>query len=62
MKNMKKLACRDVGVNCNFVATGETEEEVMQKAGEHGKKVHGYTDADFTPEMIDKIRAAIKDA
>jgi predicted small metal-binding protein len=59
---MKKLTCRDVGVDCDFVATGATEEEVMQKAGEHGKKVHGFTDADFTPEMMAKIKAVIKDA
>lgn len=59
---MKKLACRDVGIDCDFVITGETEEEVMQKGGEHGKKAHGYTDADFTPEMMAKVKAAIKDA
>jgi predicted small metal-binding protein len=58
---MKKLACRDLGGDCNFVATGETEDEVMQKAGEHGKKVHGFTDADLT-QMMAKMRAAIKDA
>ena len=59
---MKKLACRDLGLDCNYVVTGATEDEVMQKAGEHGKKVHGYKDADFTPEMMAKVRAAIKDA
>ena len=59
---MKKLACRDLGLDCNYVVTGATEDEVMQKAGEHGKKAHGYTDADFTPEMMAKVKAAIKDA
>jgi predicted small metal-binding protein len=58
---MKKLACRDVGIDCDFFVTGETEKEVMRKAKEHGKKVHGFTDADITPKIIAKVRAAIKD-
>lgn len=37
---MKKLACRDMGMNCDFVATGMTDEEVMQKLGAHGKMTH----------------------
>ena len=60
---MKSVSCKDVGVmDCDHVITGETEDEVMQKAGEHGKAVHGMTDADMTPEMMAKVRAAIKDA
>jgi len=59
---MKQLACRDLGLDCDFVATGETEDEVMQKGGEHGKEVHGYTDADFTPEFMEKAKSAIKEA
>lgn len=57
----KILKCQDLGMDCNFVVRGETVEDVMQKGAEHAKAAHGYTDADFTPEMIEKVKAAIKD-
>ena len=38
---MKKiLKCRDVGVDCDFEASGKTEEEVLKKATEHARKDH----------------------
>ena len=58
---MKQLACRDLGMDCDFIATAETEDEIMKQGAEHGKKVHGYTDADFTPEMVEKVKGAIKE-
>lgn len=59
---MKKFACRDLGMDCDFVAEGETEEEVVAKAKEHGKTVHGQTEADMTPELEEKIKSLTKDA
>ena len=59
---MKSISCRDMGTDCDFVATGMTEDEVMKQVGEHGKQVHAMTDADFTPEMMAKAKAAMKDA
>ena len=38
---------------------GETEEEVMAAAAKHGKESHGMTDADFTDENVEAIRAHI---
>jgi predicted small metal-binding protein len=38
---MKSFACRDAGVVCNAHVTGETEEEVLAKAVEHAREVHG---------------------
>ena len=55
----KVLNCRDVGVDCDFVARGATVEEVLEKAKEHACKDHGY--ADIPPELADKVRAAIHD-
>jgi predicted small metal-binding protein len=37
----KLLRCKDVGVDCDFVARGKTEEEVLNKAAEHARKDHG---------------------
>jgi predicted small metal-binding protein len=36
----KILKCRDIGVDCDFVARGKTEEEVLERAKEHAKKDH----------------------
>lgn len=55
----KVLTCRDVSVDCDFVARGATVDEVLQKAKEHATKDHGF--ADIPPELVDKVKAAIKD-
>ena len=57
------LACRDVGVDCSYVARGETMEQLMADGGNHAKNVHGYTDAQInSPEMAAKVKAAVKQA
>ncbi len=55
----KVLACRDVGVDCDYVVCGETEEEVLAKGAQHGREVHGITE--ITPELERKVKAAIHD-
>ena len=35
---MKTLSCRDAGCDCDYVAKGETEEEVIRDAAQHGMK------------------------
>ena len=57
----KILSCREMGAECDFVARGKTVEEVLEKGMEHGKKVHGYTEADFTPELMTKARSLIRE-
>ncbi len=37
---------------------GETEEEVIQKAAEHGKSVHNL---ELTPELAQQVKTLIKD-
>ena len=55
------LVCRDAGYDCPFVARGETMEEVLAQVAKHAKEVHGCTDEQLNDsEMIDKIKAAIK--
>lgn len=55
----KVLRCRDVGVDCDFVARGETVEEVLEKAQEHACTDHGF--ANIPPELAGKVTAAIRD-
>ena len=51
---MLSVSCKDVGVDCDFRGTGETEEELMNNLVDHAIKDHGYT------EMQEKIKAKIK--
>ena len=55
----KRLSCRDVGVDCDFVACGKTEEEIFQKAAEHAKTDHHMTE--IPKELYDKARLAIRE-
>ena len=55
----KHLSCRDVGVDCDFVVHGNSEAEILQKAAEHAKGCH--RGVQMTPEVQQKIRAAIKE-
>jgi predicted small metal-binding protein len=43
---------------CDFEARGETEAEVLKAAAAHAKQVHGL---DATPELVEKVKAAIKE-
>ena len=51
---MKKLMCRDAGMNCDFVAEGKNDDEIIQKAKDHGVKAHNMQ---VTPELEDLFRA-----
>ena len=55
----KTLACRDVGMNCDFKTQGQTEEEVLKKVGEHARTEHKIDQ--ITPELERKVRGAIRD-
>jgi len=58
---MLSVNCRDVGVDCDFNGSGETEEELMNNLVEYAIKDHGYTREDvMKPEMQDKIKAHIQ--
>ena len=55
------LSCKDMGIDCPFVAEGMTQEEVMQKAMEHGMAAHGMTEADMTPEKKATAMSMVKE-
>ncbi len=59
---MKSLTCRDAGFDCAAVIKGDTEEEIMSKAGEHASKEHNIKEEDMTPELQQKIRGLIRTA
>ena len=55
------LACRDSGVDCPYVARGETEEAMLKDAFKHVKEVHGYTDEQLKdPKFLEEAKKLIK--
>jgi predicted small metal-binding protein len=58
---MKTLSCREAGCECDYVAKGETEEEVMRDAADHGIKEHGKKEENIT-QMKEMFRALIHDS
>jgi predicted small metal-binding protein len=54
----KQLRCRDVGMDCDFEARGNTEEEVLKQASAHARTTHQITE--MPPELAAKVRAAIR--
>jgi predicted small metal-binding protein len=55
----KILACKDVGVDCDFVIHGKDEADILRQAAEHAKGCHN--NVKLTPEIHAKLRAAIRD-
>jgi predicted small metal-binding protein len=55
----KVFKCSDLGMKCDFVARAETEEELMKLVRKHGMEAHGM--ADVKPELLAKVKAAIRD-
>lgn len=55
----KMLSCREAGVDCDFVARGDNEEEVLKSAAEHCLRDHGMQE--IPQELIEKVRALIRD-
>jgi predicted small metal-binding protein len=58
---MKTLSCREAGYECDYIAKGETEEEVIRDAADHGIKEHGKKEEDMT-QMKEMFRALIHDS
>ena len=55
----KVLRCADVVGSCDFVARGDSEEDIMKQAAEHARTVHNMNE--ITPEIAEQVRSAIKD-
>ncbi len=55
----KIIRCKDVGMDCDFEARAETEEELLKKVAEHAGAIHDMTE--ISEEVLTKVRAAIQD-
>jgi predicted small metal-binding protein len=59
----RSLACRDVGMDCDEVIRGATEDEVVIRAAEHARLEHGMTEEQLSdPRMEQRIRSLIREA
>jgi AhpD family alkylhydroperoxidase len=52
-----EFSCRDVGVDCDYVIRGRTEEELFRNAAAHGKSAHRMDQ--IPPEVVEKARSVI---
>ena len=55
------LACKDVGVECPYVARAQNEDDLLADSGKHAKEVHWYTDEQLSdPKMLEELKKVIK--
>jgi len=61
---MLTLACRETGLDCDYIIKGETEEDILKNGAEHAIQVHGMnaddiylhrTPANFLCQIIPKL-------
>lgn len=57
---MLKFTCKDTGVECNFVATGETVEEIKEKAFAHAGVVHADLLRSLKEEQMVKLTRTLE--
>ena len=60
----KTISCSEVGYfpDCDGLMRGETDEEVMRAAAEHGRTVHGMADEQLgDPETQRTVRGVIRE-
>ena len=55
----KVLHCRDVGPDCNYVARGQSEDEIMRQVVDHARTVHGIDPV--PPDLARKAQASIRE-
>jgi predicted small metal-binding protein len=53
------VSCRDVGADCDFEARADTEEELFKILQDHAQSGHGM--AEIPPELVEKVKGAIRE-
>ena len=57
---MLNFACKDAGVECNFIATGNSVEEVKHVAFAHAEVVHKEILTAMTPEQLEELAKTVE--
>lgn len=55
----KMVKCRDIGFDCDGVIRADTADEALTQAAAHAQSVHGLEVV--TPEVVEAVKAAIRD-
>jgi predicted small metal-binding protein len=55
----RTFACREIGIECQWLITAETEDRLLSKIQGHVAEIH--RDLDMTPEFTAKIEGAFRD-
>ncbi len=55
---MRDMHCRDAGMDCDFVARGSSDQEILDQASRHAEQTHRTK---MTPEMKEQVRKLIHD-
>jgi len=55
---MKDFHCRDAGMSCDFVARGNSNQEILDQVGQHAQSEHHMQ---VTPELSTKVEGLIHD-
>jgi predicted small metal-binding protein len=53
---MKDFHCADAGLDCDFVAKGLTNKEILDQVGPHAQQAHKMQ---ATPELVQKVEGLI---
>lgn len=57
---MLKFACKDAGVDCDYIATGETVEEVKENAFAHAGVVHAEILKSMSQEQLAELTRTVE--
>lgn len=55
---MKDFHCADAGLDCDFVARGQSNDEILKQVGKHAESDHKLK---VTPELAKKVEGLIHD-
>lgn len=57
---MLQIACAEMGFDCGAVFKGKNQQELEVELHKHAIAVHGLEEADFTPELMRKLKGFIR--
>lgn len=55
----KRISCRDVGVDCDYEAQADTEQELMELLEHHARTAHDMDG--IPPELVPEVKAKMRD-
>jgi len=57
---MKKVFCRESGLDCDYIMEGRTEDELFRNGEKHAFNKHGIKSSEFIHYFNEKFRPKIE--